>query len=66
MPRLIAFVKEAMRMYSIVPVTSRRLKSPKKFGDVVLPAGLNIDINIHMIHHHPDVWPDHQVFYSDT
>jgi cytochrome P450 len=37
-----------------------------KFGDVVLPAGLNIDINIHMIHHHPDVWPDHQVFYSDT
>ena len=48
-------------MFAPVPVTSRRLTSPMKFGDVVLPAGLNIDINIHVIHHHPDVWPDHQV-----
>ena len=65
MPRLTAFIKESMRMFAPVPVTSRRLTSPMKFGDVVLPAGLNIDINIHVIHHHPDVWPDHQEFRSE-
>jgi cytochrome P450 len=61
MPRLTAVIKESMRMFAPVPGTSRRLTSPMKFGDVVLPAGLNIDINIHVIHHHPDVWPDHEV-----
>lgn len=62
LPRLTAFVKESMRMYSPVPGTVRRLTSPMKFGNVVLPAGVHVDINIHMIHHHPDVWPDHEVF----
>jgi len=65
MPRLTAFITESMRMFSTVPGTSHRLTSPMKFGDVVLPAGLNIDIYIHMIHHHPDVWPDQQVLYID-
>lgn len=61
MPRLTAFVKESMRMFAPVPGTVRRLTSPMKFGDVVLPVGIHVDINIHLIHHHPDVWPDHEV-----
>ena len=51
-------------MFLTVLGTSRRLTSPMKFGDVVLSAGLNIDINIHMIHHHPEVWPDHLVLFK--
>ncbi|XP_052075393.1 cytochrome P450 4F4-like [Mytilus californianus] len=62
MPRLTSFVKESMRMFAPVPVTARLLMSLMKFGDIVVPAGVHIDINIHSIHHHPDVWPEHEVF----
>lgn len=61
-PQLTAFVKESMRMFTPVPMGSRQLTSPMTFGDVVVPAGVNVDINQHMIHHHPDVWQEHEVF----
>ncbi|XP_052073594.1 cytochrome P450 4A10-like [Mytilus californianus] len=62
MPHLTAFVKESMRMFAPVPGTARLLTSPMKFGDIIVPAGVQIDISIHSIHHHPDVWPEHDVF----
>ncbi|XP_076107742.1 cytochrome P450 4A6-like isoform X3 [Mytilus galloprovincialis] len=62
MPQLTAFVKESMRMFAPVPGTARLLTSPMKFGDIIVPAGVHIDISIHSIHHHPDVWPEHEVF----
>ncbi|CAC5386836.1 CYP4B1 [Mytilus coruscus] len=62
MPHLTAFVKESMRMFAPVPGTARLLTSPMQFGDIIVPAGVHIDISIHSIHHHPDVWPEHEVF----
>ncbi|XP_052074163.1 ultra-long-chain fatty acid omega-hydroxylase-like [Mytilus californianus] len=62
MPYLTAFVKESMRMFAPVPGTARLLTSPMQFGDIIVPAGVHIDISIHSIHHHPDVWPEHEVF----
>ncbi|CAG2224873.1 CYP4B1 [Mytilus edulis] len=62
MPQLTAFVKESMRMFTPVPMGARQLTSPMTIGDVVIPAGVNVDVNQHMIHHHPDVWQEHEVF----
>jgi cytochrome P450 len=34
---------------------------PLKVGDVVIPANMNVAISIETLHHHPDVWPEHDV-----
>ena len=64
MPKLTAFLKESMRMFAPVPVVGRVLKTPLQFGECVIPEGTHIEVNMHMIHHHPDVWPDHEVTLS--
>lgn len=55
------FVKEAMRMYSPVPFVSRILEEPLVLDDVTIPKGLVCDINIDALHHHPSIYPDHEV-----
>lgn len=55
------FLKEVMRMYSIVPITGRCLHEPLTIDGVTLPAGSSLEINIHAINHRPDVWSDHEV-----
>lgn len=62
LPKLTAFIKESMRMISPVPGISRVLTSPMKFGDVIVPAGTDVDLAIYSLHHHPDFWPEHDVF----
>jgi cytochrome P450 len=44
-----------------VPTISRILTSPLKVGDVVIPANMNVAMSIETLHHHPDVWPEHDV-----
>ncbi|XP_033747403.1 cytochrome P450 4A25-like isoform X1 [Pecten maximus] len=56
------FIKEVMRMYSPVPFVARCLTRPLVYESTVIPAGFGVDINIHGIHHHPDVYPDHETF----
>jgi cytochrome P450 len=61
MPKLTAFLKESLRMVPPVPTISRILTSSLKVGDVVIPANMNVAISIETLHHHPDVWPEHDV-----
>lgn len=65
MPTLTSFVRESMRMVAPVPAVSRLLIEPLTFGDVTIPAGMDVDLSIQMIHHHPDVWPEHEKFKPD-
>ncbi|KAK3084660.1 hypothetical protein FSP39_017089 [Pinctada imbricata] len=60
--KLSMFIKEVMRMHSTVPLISRWLTKPLVIDGVEIPAGFSIDISIHAINHHPDVWPDHMEF----
>ncbi|XP_071180025.1 cytochrome P450 4A25-like [Mytilus edulis] len=62
MPKLTAFIKESMRMIAPVPGVQRQLTSPITIDNVTIPAGLVVDMGIYMLHHHPDVWPEHDVF----
>ncbi|XP_063448040.1 cytochrome P450 4F2-like [Mytilus trossulus] len=62
MPKLTAFIKESMRMIAPVPGIQRQLTSPMTIDNVTIPAGLVVDMGIYMLHHHPDVWPEHDVF----
>lgn len=59
--KMTAFIKESMRMIAPVPGVSRVLTSPMKFGDVIVPAGTDVDLAIYALHHHPDFWPEHEV-----
>lgn len=55
------FLKEVMRMHSPVPFISRWLTKPMILDGVEIPENICVDIFIHCINHHPDVWPDHMV-----
>ncbi|XP_069134830.1 cytochrome P450 4A25-like isoform X1 [Argopecten irradians] len=59
------FIREVMRMYSPVPIVARCLTRPMVFGSTEIPAGFGIDILLHGVHHHPDVYPDHDCFRPD-
>ncbi|XP_061189752.1 cytochrome P450 4F2-like [Saccostrea echinata] len=56
------FLKEVLRMHSPVPFISRWLTKPLVLDGVEIPAHFQVDILIHAINHHPDVWPDHMEF----
>ncbi|XP_021363950.1 leukotriene-B4 omega-hydroxylase 3-like isoform X2 [Mizuhopecten yessoensis] len=56
------FIKEVMRMYSPVPFVARCLTRPLVYGSTVIPPGFGVDILLVGIHHHPDVYPDHDTF----
>lgn len=56
------FIKEVMRMYSVVPVIGRLTDEPMTLDGVTIPANSVIELNIHAINHRPDVWPDYDVF----
>lgn len=58
------FLKEVMRMHSPVPFISRWLTKPMILDGVEIPENVTVDIFIHCINHHPDVWPDHMVIWS--
>ncbi|XP_033748643.1 cytochrome P450 4F4-like [Pecten maximus] len=65
MKMLHLFLKETMRMYSPVPIISRTLKEPLEVDGVTLPASIDVMIQIECINHHPDNWPDHEIFRLD-
>ena len=55
------FIKEALRMYSIVPFISRTTDEHLTMGGLTIPVGSEIELNIDAINHRPDVWPDYEV-----
>ena len=55
------FIKEVMRMYSIVPLIGRLTDEPMTFDGATIPANSIVELNIHVINHRKDVWPDHDV-----
>ncbi|OWF42682.1 cytochrome P450 4F4-like [Mizuhopecten yessoensis] len=59
------FLKETMRMYTPVPTISRTLKEPLEVDGVILPASIDVMVQIDCINHHPDNWPDHEKFRLD-
>ncbi|KAH3871925.1 cytochrome P450 4F1-like isoform X2 [Dreissena polymorpha] len=56
-------IKEGMRMYCPVAIVARVTTKDLKMADITVPPGINVMINIWMLHHNEEVWgPDHWEF----
>ncbi|XP_062570263.1 leukotriene-B4 omega-hydroxylase 3-like [Saccostrea cucullata] len=56
------FLKEVMRMHTPVPFIGRVADKPLTLDGITIPAKTKIDILLHTINHHPDLWSDPQEF----
>lgn len=59
---LTACLKESIRLFTTVPMISRRLTRPFVIDGKLLPAGMTVSINIYAMHHNPDVWQEPEEF----
>ncbi|XP_042531623.1 cytochrome P450 4A12-like [Dipodomys spectabilis] len=56
-------IKEALRLYTPVPLVSRELSKPVTFPDGrSLPKGVIVTLSFYSLHHNPKVWPNPEVF----
>ncbi|MDX6666149.1 MAG: cytochrome family [Solirubrobacteraceae bacterium] len=53
-----AVVTETLRRRPVVPLVLRKLTEPWELNGRLLPAGVAVSPNIHLVHHNPDVYPD--------
>jgi cytochrome P450 len=58
-------LKETLRLYPSVPMISRQLGAPVQIGEHKIPAGIDVLINIYLIHHDATYWPDPEVFHPE-
>lgn len=58
-------IKETLRLYPSVPIISRRLGADSVIGGHSIPAGVQMLINIYLIHRDPAHWVDPEVFNPD-
>lgn len=52
------FMLEILRMYPVSMGIARRIGAPVKLGEEELPAGTEVMILLHALHHHPDYWDE--------
>lgn len=52
-----ACLKEALRIYNIVPVVTRKALGDDRFGEYVVPAGSLIMVHLQAMHRDPRLWP---------
>ncbi|GMN25978.1 hypothetical protein TIFTF001_001145 [Ficus carica] len=63
MKQLTMVIHEALRLYPPVTVVSREAFKDMKFGDIVVPKGVNIWTNVLSLHTDPETWgPDSYKF----
>lgn len=59
---LTACLKESIRLFTTVPIISRRLTRPFEIDGKVIPAEMTVSINIYAMHHNPDIWSEPEEF----
>ena len=57
-----ATIKEALRMYPILPTLGRKTRAPVKLGDHELPAGVMVMPAAYATHHRADLYPEPEAF----
>lgn len=60
------FLREVMRMHAPVPAIARHLTKPLTIEGIEIPANFTVDIVVHAVNHHPEIWPDHKVCISES
>ena len=57
-----ACLKEALRIYNLVPIVTRKALAEDRFGDYVVPAGCLIMLHLQALHKDPKQWPEPDAF----
>lgn len=60
-----ACLKEALRLYNIVPIVTREAAADDRFGALPIPKGTKVMIHMQALHKDPRQWPDPDAFRPD-
>lgn len=58
----VSALKETLRLYSVVPVVTRRAVEDDVLGGCVIPKDTTVIISLQGIHHREDLWPNPMSF----
>ncbi|XP_026831397.1 cytochrome P450 4C1 isoform X2 [Ooceraea biroi] len=65
LPYLERCLKETMRLYPSVPIIARTLEEDVMLQSYLVPAGVDVIMDIINLHKNPDFWPNPEVFDPD-
>lgn len=65
LPLTASIVRETLRLYPPVPLSTRITTHDTRLGDHVIAAGTTIVYSPYLIHHRPDTYPDAERFHPD-
>jgi len=57
-----AVAKETLRLRPVVPAINRRLTAPVELRGWRLPAGINLNPSIYLLHRRPEIYPEPDAF----
>ncbi len=60
-----ACLKEALRIFNIVPIVTRKAVADDHFGDYLVPAGCLVMLHLQALHRDPQQWPEPDAFRPD-
>ena len=65
LPWTIACFEETLRLYPPASLLLRQAIDEDKFGEIIIPAGGNLSINLWVLHRHNTLWEQPNVFNPD-
>lgn len=60
-----ACLKEALRLYNIVPIVTREAAVDDRFGEFAVPKGTKVMVHMQALHKDPRHWPEPEAFRPD-
>ena len=64
-PYLTATIQETLRLRPVIVLVLRKLTEPVELGGYELPAGVAVAPSIHLIHRHPEIYPEPERFLPE-
>jgi cytochrome P450 len=64
-PYLTATIQETLRLRPVIVLVIRKLTEPVELGGYELPAGVAVTPSIHLIHRHPEIYPEPDRFLPE-
>ena len=62
---LTATIQETLRLRPVIVLVIRKLTEPVELGGYELPAGVSVTPSIHLIHRHPEIYPEPDRFLPE-
>ena len=63
---IVGALKESLRLYSVVPVVTRKCLGDDYLGGEFIPKGVTVIISVQGVHHREDLWENAQAFEPRT